>query len=121
MSRTARRIILDYCYHITQRGNNKQVTFLCHNDYRFYLYVFKKYARKYGMKILAYCLMNNHVHFIAKGQEEKSFARALGVTQMTYTNYFNKKYGSTGHLWQSRFYSASGKSLPNHCNSRQVR
>ena len=57
MPRIARVVVKGYPYHITQRGNYKQNTFDNSEDYQKYLKWIKQYCDKYGLSILAYCLM----------------------------------------------------------------
>jgi len=57
------------------------------------------------MKIYAYCLMTNHVHFLAAPLRRDSLAMTFKYTNMRYSSYFNKKNRRSGHLWQGRFYS----------------
>lgn len=64
MPRIAKVCVEGYPHHITQRGNNKEKTFFDDEDKRFYLEVLQRYKDKYKMKILAYCLMENHVHIL---------------------------------------------------------
>ena len=63
------------------------------------------YSRKYNLTVLAYCLMNNHVHFIVLPKDEKSLGDAFRIVHTRYAQYFNKKMHSAGHLWQGRYYS----------------
>jgi putative transposase len=35
MARMARVVILEYPHHVTQRGNRRQKTFFCDDDYRY--------------------------------------------------------------------------------------
>jgi len=105
MPRIARIIAIDYPHHITQRVNNRQKTFHSEKDYRNYLKLLDKYSHKYNARILAYCLMPNHVHFVAIPKEKHSFARIFSTSHMLYAQHFNKKHNTVGHLWQGRFYS----------------
>ncbi len=105
MARTARIVVPDFPYHITQRGNNKQITFKDDHDYKKYLYWLDEYAQKFGLDILAYCLMPNHVHFIAIPKHENALAKIFQITHMRYAQYFNARNNAVGHLWQGRFYS----------------
>lgn len=57
------------------------------------------------MRTLAYCLMSNHIHIVSVPLRKNSLAKAIGQTHFQYTLHFQQKYGTTGHLWQSRFYS----------------
>lgn len=63
------------------------------------------YSRKYSLKIWAYCLMGNHVHFIAVPMEPHSMAKTFNTLHMRYSQYINQRHNATGHLWQGRFFS----------------
>lgn len=92
-------------HHITQRGNYRQKIFNNDSDRERYLLWVAEYAGKNDLLVLAYCLMDNHVHFIAVPGKEDSLARAFNSAHMRYSQYFNGKHKLAGHLWQGRFYS----------------
>jgi len=52
-------------HHITQRGNRRQDTFFCADDYRHYIALMSEWCGKCGISTWAYCLITNHVHLIA--------------------------------------------------------
>ncbi len=105
MPRIARVVAVSLPHHITQRGNYRQDVFLDAEDRKQYLMWIGEYSVKYGLSILAYCLMQNHVHFIAIPEEAGSLAKTFNTAHMRYSQYFNKKLRQRGHLWQGRFYS----------------
>ena len=105
MPRIARAVAVGLPHHITQRGNYRQDVFLNTDDKRRYFAWIQEYSIKYGLSILAYCLMQNHVHFIAIPAEENSLAMTFNAAHMRYAQYFNRKLKQRGHLWQGRFYS----------------
>ena len=105
MPRRARVVFEGVVHHITQRGNYRQSVFEDDSDKRKYVEFIREYSEKYGMKIYAYCLMSNHVHFIAAPVKEDSLAMTFKYANMRYSSYFNKKNKRSGHLWQGRFYS----------------
>jgi len=92
-------------HHITQRGNYRQQVFQGDEDYLQYLEWLKSYSTKYSLKIWAYCLMGNHVHFISMPMEPDSLAKTFNTLHMRYSQYFNMRNKATGHLWQGRFFS----------------
>ena len=106
MPRVARIIAKDYPYHVTQRGNYRQTVFESDADYRQYLTWLKEYSEKYSLDIWAYCLMSNHVHFVCVPRDDNSLARTLNTLHMRYSQYYNRKKGITGHLWQGRYFSS---------------
>ncbi|MDQ7788406.1 MAG: transposase [Thermodesulfovibrionales bacterium] len=105
MPRIARAVAVGYPHHITQRGNYRQTVFERDEDYLHYIEWLKLYTKKYSLKIWAYCLMQNHVHFIAVPLETDSLAKSFNTLHMRYAQYINMRNKSPGHLWQGRFYS----------------
>jgi len=105
MPRIARIIVPNLSYHITQRGNFRQNIFEDDTDRIVYLEWLQEYGQRYGTKFWAYCLMTNHVHYIAVPEDEKSIAQTFNQTQMRYSQYTNRKRNRRAHLWQGRFYS----------------
>jgi putative transposase len=90
---------------VTQRGNGRQDVFRCDEDRRLYLDLYRRYTTRYGVTTWGFCLMSNHVHLLAVPEREDSLARSLGRTHSDYARYFNVRHGSSGHLWESRFFS----------------
>ena len=105
MPRIARAVAVGYPHHITQRGNYGQAVFKTDDDYIRYLEWLKLYSEKYSLNMWAYCLMGNHVHFIAVPMEPDSLAKTFNTLHMRYSQYFNMRNKEAGHLWQGRFYS----------------
>ena len=65
MARLARVVVPGLPHHITQRGNRRQQTFFCYEDYAAYVELIAEQCRDEGVAIWSYCLMPNHVHLIA--------------------------------------------------------
>lgn len=105
MARIARVVAPGYPHHITQRGNRRQQTFFCDDDYLAYLELMAEWCRKCRVEIWAWCLMPNHVHLIAVPQTEEGLARAIGEAHRRYTRRINFRENWRGHLWQERFAS----------------
>ncbi len=105
MPRIARAVAVGFPHHITQRGNYRQRVFESDADYLQYLEWLQFYSKKYTVKIWAYCLMSNHVHFIAVPNEEDSLAKTFNTLHMRYSQYVHMRKECRGHLWQGRFFS----------------
>ena len=105
MARTARIVVPGYPHHITQRGNRRQQTFFCDDDYRAYLELVSQWCQKHGTDIWAYCLMPNHVHLIVVPQSADGLRLSIGEAHRRYTRRINIREGWRGHLWQERFSS----------------
>lgn len=102
MSRTPR--IKSQYLHLIVRGIGKQLLFEDDSDRWQYLKLLQRFRDETGLTIIAYCLMENHVHLLVDDKEGQSalFMKKLGVT---YAHYFNCKYERTGHLFQDRYKS----------------
>ncbi|MHC4453091.1 MAG: transposase [Planctomycetota bacterium] len=107
MLHTARTDISKLPCHITQRGSYRYNVFQDDEDRLKYLSWIDEYSKKYHLSIFAYCLMGNHVHFIATPQKEDTLAGVLGIAHIRYSQYINKKREVSGSLWQGRFYSCT--------------
>jgi putative transposase len=107
MPRIARIVVPGLPHHVIQRGNNRQDVFFTDNDRTLYLDLLKKQSQRFGLSIIAWCLMTNHVHLIAVPRQADSLALAVGRTHWLYTQAINRLHGRSGHLWQSRFYSCA--------------
>jgi len=70
MARMARVVIPGYPHHLTQRGNRRQKTFFCEDDYRYYIKLMSEFTGQSGTEVWAYCLMPNHVHLVMVPVEE---------------------------------------------------
>lgn len=88
--------------HLIIRGNGKQIIFEDNSDRYTFLERLQRFSEKWEVKTLAYCLMDNHVHFLVEDPKRhvSDFMKGL---EISYTSYFNKKYDRTGHLFQDRF------------------
>jgi len=107
MPRQARIVFPNVPYHITQRGNRREDVFFSEEDRLRYLAWLKDNCDKYGVEILAYCLMTNHVHIVVVPPTESSLQQALRPLHTRYAQYINRKKGWKGHLWQGRFFSSA--------------
>lgn len=108
MPRIARVVAVGYPHHITQRGNYRQPIFAGEEDHRKYLSLIQLESERYGLEILAYCLMPNHVHVIGLPKTPETMAQVFKYVNMKYAQYFHRRTGARiGHLWQGRFFSCA--------------
>lgn len=91
-------------YHIIIRGINRQDIFLDKQDFKKFLKEVKRTKEVYKYEIYAYVLMPNHVHFIIH-DINKNLSIIIQSLNISYSNYFNKKYERVGHLFENRFKS----------------
>lgn len=92
--------------HIIQRGNNRQVCFVCEQDMAFYVHLLEEYATKFDVSIHSWVLMTNHVHFLLTPNKEDAVSDMMQSVGRRYVRYFNREYRRTGTLWEGRFKSS---------------
>ena len=102
MSRKPRIEFNGAFYHIITRGNQRQRIFKDATDFQKYLQLLTIYKNRYGCRIYAYVLMNNHVHLLIETRDIPLSKVLQGVNQ-SYTMYFNRRYRTVGHLFQGRY------------------
>ncbi|MBI5237752.1 MAG: transposase [Deltaproteobacteria bacterium] len=105
MARIARVVAHGFPHHITQRGNRRQETFFCEEDYRAYIHLMSEWCAHCKVEVWAYCLMPNHMHLIAVPESDDGLRLAIGEAHRRYTRLVNFREGWRGHLWQGRFAS----------------
>jgi REP element-mobilizing transposase RayT len=88
MARFARVVVPECAHHITPRGNARRV-FYSTLDKSVYLGLLKQYSELYGLRILGYCLMTNHVHLVAVPNFRDSLAKTLREVHGRYARYRN--------------------------------
>ncbi len=89
-------------YHVIGRGNNRENIFAGDKDKNKYLDLLKRYKGKFSFLLYAYVLMNNHVHLLIE-VKDTPLSKIMQGLQLSYTQYFNKKYKRAGHVFQQRY------------------
>ncbi len=107
MPRFRRLVVPGFPHHVTQRGVRRQRTFFDERDYRRYLGLAADRLDSASLKILAYCLMPNHIHAVVVPETMNSLANFFGPLHKKYAQHTNLRYEWTGHLWQARFFSVA--------------
>jgi putative transposase len=101
----ARPIRIEYpgaVYHVICRGNNRQGIYRDDEDRRRYLEKLSYYCQGKKVDLLAYCLMSNHVHLLLE-TPQGNLSKMMQAFQTSYTVYFNKRHGRTGHVFEQRY------------------
>jgi putative transposase len=102
MARRPRVFAAGVLYHVIVRGNQWQKTFTGESDYQGYIERLARYRKKYDYVLHAYCLMPNHVHLLVESSEQP-LAKFMQGLQQSYSQYFNKRHGKSGHVFEGRY------------------
>ena len=90
-------------YHVCHRGNGQQLIFEDDDDRRRlqgYLAAF----RTRGVDVVAWCLMENHIHLVLHDRED-ALSACMHYLSSGYAHYFNLRHGRKGHLFEGRYLS----------------
>lgn len=101
MPRTPRIEYPGAFYHVMCRGNNGEYV-LTEEEKPEYARLMEKYKERYRFKIYAYCIMDNHIHLLLE-TGDVPLSKIMQGIQQSFTQYYNKKYNRTGHVFQQRY------------------
>lgn len=107
MPRTARVAPGGIVYHVLNRAVARLPLFEKPADYEAFEKVLAETFEKHPTRILSYCVMPNHWHFLAYPREDDELTRFFRWMTHTHTMrwHAHHKTEGTGHLYQGRFKS----------------
>ncbi|HLX44580.1 MAG TPA: transposase [Bryobacteraceae bacterium] len=107
MPRNPRCVLPEVAYHVTQRGVDRADVFFSQADRDTYLHLLHDHREDAGVRVLGWCIMTNHVHWIVAPEREDSLAVLFRRVHGRYAQYINARRRRSGHLWQNRFFSCA--------------
>ncbi len=105
MARHSRFLSNENIYHIVLKGINGNTLFFDDKDFSSFIMHFKEACVDYDIKIIAFCLMSNHVHFILKFSDN-NMADMFKSFGAKYVPKYNAYHSRTGPLFNGRYYSS---------------
>jgi hypothetical protein len=75
MPRTARASVGGICYHVINRGNGRSQVFHTQSDYRDFVGLMQRSSSRTPMRVLSFCLMPNHFHFVVGPYNDGDISR----------------------------------------------
>jgi putative transposase len=102
MSRPLRIELADGLYHVTSRGDRREAIFADDGDRHRFLDIVAQATERFDAKVVAYCLMGNHYHFVLHTRQP-NLSRLMRHINGVYSQSFNRRHGLVGHLFQGRF------------------
>lgn len=102
-------------YHVYNRGVDKMPIFLSENDYFLFIEIIvqmlspkrssrfkiKDYSKR--VRLLAFCLMENHFHLLIEQLDETAMAEFIQTLCICYCMRLNKRNRRIGHLFQDKY------------------
>jgi putative transposase len=101
-------------YHVYNRASGERPLFREEMDRSYFLTLLQKHlvennqpeddTKTYEIEIIAYCLMGSHFHLLLfQEQDPEAITGYMRSVSTAYSMYYNKKYKSKGHVFQSSY------------------
>ncbi len=111
MTRKARKDSISCFYHVMVQGIKKEAIFNKNKFMLAYKYIIKQKLKDSNINILAYCIMNNHAHFLIYSEKSAFLSKFMHRINSAYSNYYNKENERVGFVFRDRYLSEDITSL----------
>lgn len=105
MPKINRKYLHSNVFHIMVQGINKEYIFERNKEKQKYRKLIKEELKNYSIEIIAYCIMNNHVHLLVKIKKVEDMSKFMHQINMLYALEYNKSMNRVGYVFRSRFKS----------------
>ena len=102
MSRPLRLEYPGALYHVTARGARQDAIFVDDGDRASLLAILARTVRACDAQVFAYCLMNNHYHFVLRTRLA-NLAVLMRRLNSVYCLTFNRRHARLGHVFEGRY------------------
>ena len=94
-------------FHVLNRANARATIFKKPADYAAFERTLHEACGRVDLRVLSYCLMPNHWHFVLWPRRDGDLSRFMGWLTLTHTQRWHAHHHTTGtgHLYQGRFKS----------------
>lgn len=105
MARIPRSYMKMSFFHIMVQGISKEYIFQNDKDKEKYIKLIKSNQNEFNIKIIAFCVMNNHIHLLIEIQKIEDMTNFMHRINTLYAIYYNKKYNRVGYVFRDRYKS----------------
>ncbi|NVK43915.1 MAG: transposase [Oceanospirillaceae bacterium] len=102
MARPLRLEFAGALYHLTSRGNRRELIYETDEDRCVFLAVLDEVCETFNWVCHAYCMMGNHYHLLIE-TPEGNLSQGMRQLNGVYTQRFNRQHRRVGHLLQGRY------------------
>jgi REP element-mobilizing transposase RayT len=102
MARPLRLELAGALWHVTSRGNARQLIFCDDDDRQLFLRVLAGTIRRFHWQLHAYVLMGNHYHLLLE-TPRSNLSSGMHRINAVYSQKFNQCHERVGHVLQGRF------------------
>lgn len=104
MTRQARQESGTGYYHVMMRGINREFIFKLDSNKACFMELVREQQLNKMLELLAWCVMDNHVHMIIKAEKEE-MAKAIKIMSLKFAAYYNRDQKRIGPVFGDRFRS----------------
>lgn len=105
MPRIPRKNFQTNFYHIMVQGINKEFIFKNSIFIKKYLNIISNCLKDFPITILAYCIMNNHAHFLIFSENVNYLSKFMQRVNTSYARFYNKENNRVGYVFRDRYNS----------------
>ena len=105
ISRIARKYLENSFFHVIVQGINKEYIFQEEKYKNTYLKEINKFSKELNINIIAYCIMDNHAHFLIKTNNMENLSKLMQKVNSKYAKYYNYINDRVGYVFRDRFLS----------------
>ena len=102
MARRARVVVEGGLYHVYNRISSGEAVFADPNEAIEFIQIIQDVKKRDGWTVFAWSVMSNHFHLVVRTSSVPLWRGMHGI-QNRYSRAFNRRFGRTGSLWQSRY------------------
>ena len=105
ISRIARKYLDSTFFHVIIQGINKEYIFKEDKFKKVYLQQINRFSNELKINIIAYCIMDNHAHFLIKSNSMENLSKLMQKVNSMYAKYYNYIKNRVGYVFRDRFLS----------------
>lgn len=102
MARPLRIELAGGVYHVTSRGDRREMIYGDDADRRAWVDLFGEVCEQFNWRCHAWCQMGNHYHLVVE-TAEANLSRGMRQLNGVYTQAVNRRHGRVGHVFQGRY------------------
>ncbi|MBM7585730.1 REP element-mobilizing transposase RayT [Bacillus pakistanensis] len=103
----------DHFYHISARGNRRDLLFQDEKDFQAFSHILTSLYETTLFETASYCFMTNHYHIQIRSPYTP-ISQLMAHINKKYATYFNSRYNLTGHVFENRYYGEPIKGMTGH-------
>lgn len=104
--RIARKCLDTSFFHVMVQGINKEFIFKSERYINRYLQLIQKNLNKEKLKIIAFCIMNNHAHLLIQAEDTEELSKYMQKVNSMYAKYYNYMENErVGYVFRDRYKS----------------